>query len=89
MWTIRRATRDDIDVLVDLRQRFLAEIGYGSDAVRNAVRSYFTDALPTGDIVVLVAELDGQIIATGGVMIFQKPPHARNLSGKEGFVRSE
>ena len=86
MWTIRRATLDDIDVLTDLRQRFLEEIGYGSDAVPNAVRSYLTGAIPTGDFVAFVAESDGQIIATSGVQVFQKPPHARNLSGKEGFV---
>lgn len=86
MWTIRRATLDDIDVLTDLRQRFLEEIGYASDAVPGAVRSYLTETLPSGDFVVFLAECDGLIVATGGVMMFQKPPHARNLSGKEGFV---
>jgi GNAT superfamily N-acetyltransferase len=86
MWTIRQATIDDIDELTELRQRFLTEIGYGSDAVPNAVRSYLDKALPTGDFVAFVAESAGHIIATSGVQIFQKPPHARNLSGKEGFV---
>jgi ribosomal protein S18 acetylase RimI-like enzyme len=86
MWTIRRATFDDIDVLTDLRQRVLAEIGYASDNVPDAVRSYLEKALPSGDFVAFVAECDDQIIATSGVLIFQKPPHALNLSGKEGFV---
>ena len=86
MWTIRRATVDDIDALTDLRQRFLEEIGCASDAVPDAVRSYLAEALPAGDLVVFVAETDGRIIATSGAHIFRKPPHARNLSGKEGFV---
>lgn len=86
MWTIRRATLADIGVLTDLRQRFLAEIGYASDAVPSAVQSYLAEALPTGDFVAFVAENDGQVVATSGVQIFQKPPHGRNLSGKEGFV---
>lgn len=86
MWTIRRATLEDIEVLTDLRQRFLTEIGHASDAVPGAVRSYFAEALPTGEFVAFVAECDGRIVATSGVQIFRKAPHAHNLSGKEGFV---
>ncbi len=86
MWTIRRATADDIDVLTDLRQQFLEEIGYASDAVPHAVRCYLREALPSGDFVTFVAVSEGRIVATGSVLIFHKPPHARNLSGKEGFV---
>ena len=86
MWTIRRATPADIDVLTDLRQQFLEKIGYASDDVPHAVRCYFKEALPSGDFVAFVAESEGRIVATGGVQIFQKVPHGRNLSGKEGFV---
>ena len=86
MWTIRTARIDDIDGLTDLRLRFLEEIGYAGDGVRNVVREYFKRTLPTGEFVAWIAEEDGRIIATSGLVFLQKPPHGRNLSGKEGFV---
>ena len=85
MWTIRRATLEDIDALTELRQRFLEEIGYAAEAVPGAVRCYLADAVPTAEVVAWLAEEDGQIVATSGVVFLQKPPHGRNLSGKGGF----
>ena len=76
MWTIRRATPDSIDTLTDLRQRFLAEIGYASDNVPDAVRSYLEEALPAGNFVAFVAERNGHIIATSGVLLRNALPKA-------------
>jgi GNAT superfamily N-acetyltransferase len=86
MWTIRQATIDDIDTLVELRLRFLGEIGYGGDNVAGAVRDYMLQAIPAGQFAAWVAEEDSQIIATGGLVYCQKVPHGRNPSGREGFV---
>lgn len=86
MWTIRKARVDDIDDLIDLRLRFLEEIGYAGAGVQKVVREYLDRTLPTGEFVAWIAEEDGRIIATGGLVFLQKPPHGRNLSGKEGFV---
>ncbi|NLS95423.1 MAG: GNAT family N-acetyltransferase [Planctomycetaceae bacterium] len=86
MWSIRPATINDIDSLVDFRVRFLEEIGYGGDGVAEAVRDYLLAALPRGEFVAWLAEEDSQIVATGGLVFQQKAPHAKNLSGREGFV---
>lgn len=86
MWTIRQATIADIDILVDLRLRFLEDIGYAGKGVDNAVRDYMLDAIPRGQFAAWVAEGDSGIIATSGLVFNQKVPHGRNPSGREGFV---
>ncbi len=86
MWTIRQATLDDIDTLVELRLRFLEDIGYDGDDVAGAVRDYLLQAIPKGQFVAWVAEEDSQIIATSGLVFNQKVPHGRNPSGREAFV---
>lgn len=86
MWTIRQATITDIDILVDLRLRFLKEIGYAGKGVANAIRDYMLDAIPRGQFAAWIAEADSEIIATSGLVFNQKVPHGRNPSGREGFV---
>ncbi len=86
MPTIRQAMPDDIDTLVDLRLQFLAEIGYAGPDVPDAVRRYMVQAVPAGDYVAWLAEQASQPVATGGFVLTQKVPHARNLSGREAFV---
>ena len=86
MWTIRRATIADIDTLVDLRTRFLEEIGYAGNGAADAVRDYFLVALSQDEFVAWVAEASAGLIAMGGLVYCQKVPHGRNLSGREGLI---
>ena len=86
MWTIRQATQDDIDILVQLRLRFLAEIGYAGDGVVSNIREYFRLSLANGEFEAWLAQADSQVIATSGLVYCQKVPHGRNPSGREGFV---
>ena len=86
MWTIRQATTADIDTLVELRLRFLEDIGYAGKGVDNAVRDYMLEAIPSCQFAAWVAEFESEIIATSGLVFNQKVPHGRNPSGREGFV---
>lgn len=86
MWHIRQATEFDAEILTALRLEFLAEIGYGGEGVQEAVRDYFERALRSGEFRAWLAESEGQIVGTGGVIFVQKPPHVRNLSGREAHV---
>ena len=89
--SIRRATLDDVETLVDLRLALVRESGHlMHDAMlsdmQRAIRQYFLEALPTESILVWVAEAQGTIVATSGLIFFQKPPSDRNLTGLEAYI---
>ncbi len=86
--SIRRASLEDVETLVDLRLALERESGHLTQEamladVRRATRQYFLEALPAEAILVWVAEADGTIVASSGLIFFQKPPSERNLTGLE------
>jgi GNAT superfamily N-acetyltransferase len=89
--SIRRAALDDLDALVQLRLAMLDEL-LSQDAHTNvqklaaANRRYFAQKIPDGGYVGWVAEAGDQIVSTGGLVPFEKPPGALNLSGIEAYV---
>ncbi len=89
--SIRRASLEDVERLVDLRLALERESGHLTQEamladVRRATRQYFLEALPAEAILVWVAEADGTIVATSGLIFFQKPPSERNLTGLEAYL---
>ncbi|MEH2042342.1 GNAT family N-acetyltransferase [Nostoc sp.] len=42
--------------------------------------------MPPGEFLAWVAEVDSQIVATSGLVFFQRPPYNGNLSGLEAYV---
>jgi GNAT superfamily N-acetyltransferase len=90
-FTIRRATPDDIEALVDLRLEMQRELVDGEmkvdwTAVQAACRQYFTEALPTEQFLVFVAEAEGRIVATSGLSFVSRPPSGTSYSRSEGYV---
>jgi GNAT superfamily N-acetyltransferase len=89
--SIRQVSLDDVETPVDLRLALERASGHlTQDAmvadVRRATRRYFLEALPANAIVVWVAEAQGTIVATSGLIFFQKPPSERNLTGLEAYI---
>lgn len=88
----RRATIDDVSALVDYRVRFLNELfNHPEDdetaVVRKSLLEYFIKAIPSKDFIAWVAEYDGKIIATGGMVVWEKPAIYRGVeSGKLGYL---
>ena len=88
---IRQATPDDIEVMPDLRVAFFEDIGDITDekqaaAFREATYRYLNEALPQGKFLAWVAEEDGQIVGTSGLIFFEQAPTPPNLIGTEGYV---
>ena len=77
-FSLRRATLEDIDLLVELRDAMWREIagemdiGDVSEALDNT-RAYFEKAVPNGDYVCLLAEAEGRVVGVGGMVIYRKP----------------
>jgi len=88
----RRATVDDVPVLVDYRVRFMNELfnhpgNNETTVVRKSLLQYLTNAIPSKDFIAWVAEYDGKIIATSGMVVWQKPAIYGGVeSGKLGYL---
>jgi ribosomal protein S18 acetylase RimI-like enzyme len=88
----RRARIDDVPNLVEYRIRFLNEqYNHPEDGVtkilRKSLLEYFTKAIPSNDFIAWVAEYNGKIIATSGMVVWQIPARYGGVeSGKLGYL---
>jgi hypothetical protein len=70
----RRANIKDVEVLIDFRVRFLNEL-YNhpeddeTEILRKALREYFSEAIPSNDFIAWLAEYNGKIIGTSGMVV--------------------
>lgn len=88
----RRAGIGDIKTLVDYRIRFLNEL-YNhpeddeTEILRKALKEYFSKAFRSSDFIAWLAEYNGEIIGTSGMVIWQRPPRYGGLeSGRLGYI---
>jgi GNAT superfamily N-acetyltransferase len=86
-WTIRRAVEGDIEALVRLRLAMLAELNELVDhhAAAEANRRYFYEKLPIGEFIAFLAEAAGQVVATSGLVLWERPPTSRSR-GLDGYI---
>ena len=91
-FTIRQATLDDVEALVQLRHAMQTELdeasrhGVSPDDIVDAVRDYFAKQLAGNHFAAFFAEAEGKIVGTGGVVVYDVPPSPSNPSGAEGYV---
>lgn len=91
MLNLRRAEPGDIDCLVQLRLDLLRETGNSGQttpvaALGEAIRQYLHQTLPQGEFIGWVAEAEGQIVSTVGLVFFRRPPIDDNLVGLEAYL---
>lgn len=88
----RHAGIDDVSAMVDLRVRFLNELYNHSEddetrIIRKSLQEYFTKAIPSGDFIAWLAEYEGKIVGTGGMVVWQIPARYRGVeTGKLGYL---
>jgi GNAT superfamily N-acetyltransferase len=88
----RRATTDDIEILIDFRIRFLNELynhpeNEESKALRPALRQYFSQAISDNDFIAWLAEYDGKTIGTSGMVVWRLPSRYGGLeAGRLGYI---
>ena len=98
MFIIRKATLEDVDELVKLRMELLREISEVDEhymakldenymaRLADAIRDYFTAKMPENEFLAWVAEDEGKIIASSGLVFHEKPPIHGNLTGREAYI---
>lgn len=92
--TIRRATADDAEAMARLRRDMQIELMptdtrpdlLPPDALVSHNRDYFREKIPTPDFIAFLAEADGEIVGTSGIVMYRVPPTGGNPTGIEGFV---
>jgi GNAT superfamily N-acetyltransferase len=90
--SVRRARRDDLPVVVDLRLAFDRELLGGDlppDRVgphRSQVADYLAGHVESDVYRLFVAEAEGRIVGMGGLVVVDRPPHPRSRRSGEGFI---
>ncbi len=88
---VRQATQADIPVLVSLRMGLFCEVGELSDPLVDvdlwqATSAYFSTAQADGSARSWVAEVGREVVASGTLALFVRPPYPGNLSGREAYL---
>lgn len=87
---VRRATTDDIAMLVDLRFAFVAEFApddSDDDAARERVADHLERTLPSEAFLAWLVEDSGAVVATGGMVVYERMIRSRGAGvGLEGYV---
>ncbi|MFX1593892.1 MAG: GNAT family N-acetyltransferase [Promethearchaeota archaeon] len=91
MYSLRKATLNDIDKLIEYRVKFLKEIqtfppDMEFEIFRKTLKDFFLSKMKSNEFVAWFAESDNEIIATSGLSFLQKPPHFINLTGKFAYI---
>jgi ribosomal protein S18 acetylase RimI-like enzyme len=91
MYSLRKATLNDIDILIDFRVKFLKEIqdppsAKEMEVFRISLKEFFLSKMKSNKFIAWLAESSYEIIATSGLSFLQKPPHFINMTGKFAYI---
>lgn len=87
----RSASIPDIQKIIPLRVLMQKEVNEVTGHDRDheyeiLLHEYFHKSLENGSYYAPIAELDGKVIAAGGVVFYEKPPSITSFKGLVGYV---
>ncbi len=86
---IRKATLDDIPELISLgKQQLIDEGSTANEDIDTGLYKFFLSKILDNSMVELVAEVDGEMIATAALIVYDFPPSFSNKNGKKGYIAS-
>ena len=88
---IRKATVDDIDILVNLRLDFMRDEGVeihidDVNEFEESLKDYFLRSIENETFIALLAEGDKKIISTAFMAIAERPPRKPHMSSRYGTI---
>ena len=88
---IRKATLEDMELLVEWRMEVLHEVfsipqNQSTKALEKENRCYYQKALQTGEHIACFACLDDKVIGCGGICSYREMPSPDNLTGKCAYL---
>ena len=88
-YTFRRAEPGDINALVRLRADFMECFGPLDDRGREALGNYgafLLESMADASFVQWLAEIEGEIAATGSISFYRLPPTGRRPNGRACYI---
>jgi GNAT superfamily N-acetyltransferase len=90
-FTVRRATRDDVETLVRLRHDMQVELheehhGVHPNDIVEQTREYFRRELSGKHFAAFFVEHEEEIAGTGALVVFDVPPGPSNPGGAEAYI---
>ena len=88
-YTFRKAELSDIGTLVQLRADFMACFGPLDEKGREALGNYsafLLESMNDGSFAQWLAEIDGDIAATGSISFYRLPPTSRRPNGRACYI---
>lgn len=83
----RKATVEDIQLLMELRKTQLEDEGIKADNdIDKELEAFFEKKFIDESLIQLIAMEQNKIIATGAIVIYDFPPSYTNKSGKKAYV---
>lgn len=91
MFSLRLATKDDIQQIVELRIKFIKEIRIDAptdkmDEYRKIMSNYLKKEMSSGNFIAWLAVVNNEIIATSGLITIQRQPQLWNMTGQEVYI---
>lgn len=88
---IRRASAEDLELLVQWRMEVLREVfsipdGQPLDRLEEENRSYYKEALGTGGHIACFASVDGEEAGCGGICVYREMPSPDNPDGRCAYL---
>lgn len=83
----RKATVEDVHLLMELRKIQLVDEGIKADKdIDKELEAFFQKNLAEESIIQWIVEEQNEIIATGAIVIYDFPPSYTNKSGRKAYV---
>jgi GNAT superfamily N-acetyltransferase len=86
----RKATKDDVPLLSELRVEFLIEANGRKfdfeDSLKGDIARYFYQHIPDESFIAWLCIHDNEIIGTSGISFYELPPSYNNQHGKVGYI---
>ena len=91
MVLFRKATEEDIEILTELRVKFLQEVekpdlDESSALLNSSIFNHFAEKMHKNEFISWIAIEGEEIIATSGVSFLEVPPSFGNITGKEAYI---
>ncbi len=89
--TIRKASSDDIEMLIEFRITFLKEAQWPPTTetefqLRNSLNEYFIKALDNNTFISFIAEYGNQSVGFSGMVLREQPGNFEIPGGKTGYI---